>query len=100
VATQGRLGRVPDEDPAAADDDVVRESLVMETALNDAAGEGSRHTKDGSETRIVVRVVATSSSLAGFIRRELASEASTQVFEQGPGPVPELVVHVGPTPRM
>jgi hypothetical protein len=50
---------VSDKDLPAADDDVEGEPLVVETALDDAAGERAGHAKDGSETRIVVRVVAT-----------------------------------------
>ena len=50
---------VSDEDLSAADYDVEGEPLVVESALDDAAGERAGHAKGGSETRIVVRAVAT-----------------------------------------
>jgi hypothetical protein len=56
---------VSDKDLPPTDDDVESESLVVETTLDDAAGERAGHAKGGSETRIVVRVVATPWSLAG-----------------------------------
>jgi hypothetical protein len=59
-ASAGPLRCIADEDLAAADDDVERKTFVVETALDDATGERTGHAKDGSETRIVVRVIATS----------------------------------------